>query len=118
MPALQIAMLILAALVGSGAIAFFLRYHTRLVLVERDSSKALTKTEDHDKELAAAKERVLLMEQTLNSIRDSLSKLHVIDQIKATCDTLKERIEDNRRDTADLKQDVREFLRGLPVSPK
>lgn len=118
MPDVQIAILVIAALIGSGGLAFFLRYHTRLVLAERDAAKALSKAEEHDKELAAQKERVALMETTLNSIRDSLSRLHVVDRIMSAVDVLKERVEDNRRDTAELRTELRQFISGLPVSPK
>jgi cell division protein FtsL len=111
MPALQIAALIVALLVTSGATLFFIRYGTRLAFAERDSAEARNKTAEHDREIAATKARVQLMEQTLNQIRDSLSKLNVIDEIKATCDQLKERAAEDRRATSDLRTEIRELLK-------
>lgn len=114
MPAIQIATLVVAILVSSGALVFFSRYGTRLAFAERDSANALKKTEEHDKEIAANQARVMLMEQTINDIRNSLSKLSGIDEIKATCEGLKERVEDVRNANAEFRAEIRELIGALP----
>jgi cell division protein FtsL len=117
MPAIQIAMLILSALVTSGALVFFIKYGTRLAFAERDSVKALAKAEAHDKEMATFQESLKGMQSAFDSIRESLSRLHVLDSVKSSVDVLSARLQDQQRDTADLKADLRSIIRSLPVNP-
>lgn len=105
--AIQIAALIVAALIGSGGLAVFLKYGTRMAIVEKDSDAHTVKVEEHTKENAATEIRLSLMESTMKDIRDSLQRLHVVDQIKTTCDILTARLEDNRKDTQEVKAEVR-----------
>jgi hypothetical protein len=91
---LQILTIVIAVLLSSGALAFFLKYSTRLAFAERDATKALASTEAQGKDIAATKERVTLIESTLGDIRNSLSKLNVIDEIKATVNSMKERVDE------------------------
>lgn len=120
MPAIQIAGLIVALLVTSGAFVFFIRYGTRLAFAERDAATALKNTLEHGRDLAANQARQMLTEQTVKEIRDSLSKLGGIDEIKATCEVLKERVEQVRSANAELRSEVKEMrldvkdLVGIP----
>lgn len=110
-PSVQILLMVLGVLASAGALAFFIKFGTRLAFAERDSTTALARTEQHNKDVAALQTRVTSMESTLESISTSLSKLHLIDQISSKCDVLKERIDETRRDTGELKADLRDLLR-------
>lgn len=111
MSAIQIAALIVALLVTSGALAFYIKFGTRLAFAERDSKDALASTVGQGKELAALQARQMLMEQTVREIHGSLAKLSGIDEIKATCEVLKDRVEALRSSNADARLEVKE-LRG------
>lgn len=94
---IQIASLIIALLVGSGAALFFIRYGTRLAFVERDSTEALSIARKTDKEQVVADQRLSSMERTIERIDGSLSKLSVLDTIKSTLDGVVERLDDLSR---------------------
>lgn len=115
---LTIATVVVALLVGSGGLAYVLSYGRRLARTEYDSSKALAKAEEHDKEIAATKERVVVMQSAFESVRETLGKLHLLDTLTASVTVLTARLEDNRKATSELATDFREYLRGLPVNPK
>lgn len=105
--ALWIVTIVISVLVGSGGLAVFLKYGTRMAIVEKDSESNTKKVDEHAKANAQCETRLSLMESNMKEIRDSLSRLHVVDQIKSTCDILAARLEDNRRDTQEVKADVR-----------
>jgi hypothetical protein len=111
--ALPIAMLIVALLVGSGGLAVFLKYGTRVALVEHDSEKNVKTVDEHTREIQATKTRVEVQEQTLKEIRDSLTRLHVIDSMKTTVDVVSARLEDTRKETQQVKDDLRVFIQTV-----
>jgi hypothetical protein len=113
-----VVIIVTSLLVGSGGLAFVLRYGTRLSRTEYDSSKALLKAEQHDKDIAASNARIATMQGTFESIRDSLGRLHLLDTLTASVTVLTARLEDNRNATSELTEDFRAYLRGLPVNPK
>ena len=106
-------MLVVAILVGSGGLAVFLKYGTRMVIVERDSEKTVKTVEAHTADLAATKTRVELQDQMMKEIRDSLTRLHVIDSLKTTVDIVSARLDDNRKDTQQVRDDLRVFMQSV-----
>src|SRR5258708_93181 len=110
---LAIAMMVVAIIVGSGGLAAFLKYHTRLVIVEKDAATTATKIEETGKALASNSTRVSLLEATLKDIRDSLAGLQVVHAIKSQVDVLTARHEDNRKEIGEVKTDLKVFMQSI-----
>jgi chromosome segregation ATPase len=90
--AISIIGVIISALLGSGAVKFYLGYNTRLAIVERD-------TESSKKELKEVKERqsdthtrLTVVEGSFARIEASLAKLHVLDTLQASFNAMKETV--------------------------
>ena len=87
MSELQIVGLIISALVSSGALAFFMRYNTRLCLVEKEVESNKNKTKALDDESRKAGMELFSINQNLAEMRLELKvnsvKLDAIGEIKA-----------------------------------
>jgi hypothetical protein len=66
---------ILGLLLSVGAGSFFLRFGTRLAMVERESAETKQKLEKHAAELAIANTQVALVAAALESIKSNLNEL-------------------------------------------
>jgi hypothetical protein len=66
---------ILGLLLSVGAGSFFLRFGTRLAMVERESSETKQKLEKHAAELATANTQVALVAAALEGIKNGLNEL-------------------------------------------
>lgn len=110
---LPAAMLVAAILIGSGGVGMYLKYHTRLAIIEKTANEAKGDISDHSKDLAGAKERVSILENTMKEIRDSLTSLNVVHQIKSQVDVLTARLDDSRKETADVKTDLKVFMQSI-----
>lgn len=95
---LQVAGLVTTLLAGSGALAFYFRFGVRLALVEKQAEKSARDSEQNGKDIAATKERVALVENTLQDIRNSLAKLNAIPDLQASMTSLKETVQEKLRD--------------------
>jgi len=91
---LEIAGLVIAALVSTGALAYFMKFSTRMAMTERDSVDALKLARELKEAHLATTGRVTTLEATLAEIKASLSKLVLIDEINARLISLKERMEE------------------------
>jgi hypothetical protein len=74
-------------LVGSGAVSFFLRYSTRLTMLETSQADVLK---------ANLHVRVLALEQAINEIKSSMGKLGVLDSMNAKQEMMLSEIRDLR----------------------
>jgi hypothetical protein len=103
-------------------LALFFRYGVRLALVEQKARDAHDDTKQNGKDIASTTSRVQVLESTLQDIRNSLSKLNGIDEIKANVGSMKERLAEvvtkaehdarwNAQDNAN--EDIREQLKEL-----
>lgn len=95
---LQMAGLIVSLLAGSGALSFFMRYGVRLAIVEKTAREAHEDSKQNGKDIAATKERVSLVEKTLQDIANALSKLNSIDEIRANVSVMKDTVSDRFKD--------------------
>jgi hypothetical protein len=77
-------------LVSGGAFTFFMRYGTRLALVEKESKETKEKLEKHATELITANTQVALVAAALEGIKTALN---------------------------DLKQDVKQWMRDHTAIP-
>jgi hypothetical protein len=75
LPFLAIMISILGLLVSGGAASFFIKYGTRLTLVERESAENKAKIEKHATDLIQANTQVALVAAALEQIKSTLSEL-------------------------------------------
>lgn len=82
---LQIAALIVAVLVGSGALTFFIRYNTRLCLTEREIENLKTKAKVFEEKTGKAEMELFSINQNLiemkETLKDNNSKLSEFGEI-------------------------------------
>jgi hypothetical protein len=101
-----------SVIIGSGAVTFFMRYGTRLALVERSAKKAEEDSEQNGKDISGMQATQNFMNDALKDIKASLSKLHVIDQIKVTLDAMKEKL-DSMVPRAEVEGRLRDLQRQI-----
>jgi hypothetical protein len=78
---LQVIGVVLTVLIGSGAVAFFVRYGTRLTLQEEMNRAQAITLAQLTATVAANSSRLISVETTISAISQSLSKLSKIDSI-------------------------------------
>ena len=66
---------VLGLLVSIGAGTFFVKYGTRLAIVEKESSETKAKVDKQASELAANSQQTALVAQSLTEIRNALNEL-------------------------------------------
>jgi len=66
---------VLGLLVSTGAVTFFIKYGTRLAMVEKESSETKQKLEKHAAELATSNTQVALVAASLEGIKNGLNEL-------------------------------------------
>lgn len=81
-----------------GLFALYAHFNVRLALVENTADESHTDSKQTGKDVAALSSRVNLMEGTVQDIRNSLSKLSVIDSLNANVTSIKESIAEKFRD--------------------
>jgi chromosome segregation ATPase len=110
---------IISLFVNAGAIRFFVRYGTRLEIVERDMNDYKAKTDKHSGELITAMQQIVTLNSAVAEIRSSVNsinshdeaKMRTIDSIRVAVELLKERLEDSRKESGEMKADIRELLK-------
>jgi hypothetical protein len=75
LPFLAILISVLGLLVSGGAVSFFIKYGTRLTVVERESAENKAKIEKHATDLIQANTQVALVAAALEQIKSTLSEL-------------------------------------------
>ena len=75
LPFLAILISVLGLLVSGGAMGFFMKYGTRLAMVEKQSSENTAKIEKHATDLIQANTQVALVAAALESIKSALTEL-------------------------------------------
>lgn len=66
---------VLGLLVSGGAASFFIKYGTRLAMVEKESKETKERLEKHATELIAANQQVALVAAALEGIKSTLNEL-------------------------------------------
>jgi predicted RNase H-like nuclease (RuvC/YqgF family) len=90
----EIISILIALIVSSGALAFVLRFGTRMALAERDATNALKKTEQHTKEIGNLDGKVGHMEAVMEDIKKHLAKLDGLEEIRANVQSMKQRLDE------------------------
>jgi len=62
-------------LVSGGAVSFFIKYGTRLAIIEKDCAENKAKIEKHGNDLVAASTQVVLVAAALEQIKATLTEL-------------------------------------------
>lgn len=75
LPFLALLISVLGLLVSGGAVSFFIKYGTRLAMVEKQSTENATKIEKHATELMTANTQVALVAAALEGIKQALTEL-------------------------------------------
>jgi hypothetical protein len=75
LPLLALIVSIFGLLVGGGAVSFFIKYGTRLTMVEKDTAENKQKIEKHATDLIQANTQVALVAAALESIKQTLAEL-------------------------------------------
>lgn len=110
-------MMVVAVIIGSGGLAAFLKFHTRIAMTERDTGEAKDKIENQGKSQAVTDVRVALLEGTMKDIRDGLKALEarfdVVNHIKGAVEVIAARLEDARKENASVKADLGAFVASV-----
>jgi membrane protein YqaA with SNARE-associated domain len=75
LPFLAILISVLGLLISGGAVSFFMKYGTRLAMVEKESTENRAKIEKHATDLMQANTQVALVAAALESIKSALTEL-------------------------------------------
>lgn len=79
-------------LLGCGAVAWFIRSGTSVVLAQKDSSEARRKAEENDKRTAVLESRMNQQDTIINEIRTRLAKLDRVDELVASAKFIEEAV--------------------------
>jgi chromosome segregation ATPase len=77
------------------------------------------KTEKHSAEIISAMQQIVTLSAAVTEIRASVAsinshdeaKMRTIENIRVVVELLKERFDDNRKESAEMKADIRELLK-------
>lgn len=111
--ALPSAMLVVSLIIGSGGLAMFMKYNTRLAIMERDVPKNSEEIKSQGKDMSATTQRVSMLEGAITEIRDALKGLNVVHTINSSVEVMKARLEDNQKATSEVKQDLQVFMQSI-----
>jgi len=101
---LQIASLVIAVIIGSGALTFFIRYNTRLCLLEKDNDSTKVRAKSLEDKVGKAEMELYSINQNLTEmkivVKENNVKLSEIGEINAKLNFLVE----NSRGTVSRKE--------------